>query len=345
MPPGQGQIAIDQEEAVAKMLEYYEIVVNMFGRFDYKRYFTLEPKYKLNFILEAANYLLGLPEIKQKPSATARKDSKITWSTAKAFGLAVPHPKAIEIRDDLAFFQAIKARFSKFDDSVRTRTNAEIETAIRQIINDAIVSSEVIDVFDAAGIKRPDISILSDEFLAEIDGMERKNLALELLKRLLNDEIKTRGQVNIVQGRKFSEMLAEAIRRYQNGLIDSVKVIEELIQLAKDLRAADERGEELNLQKDEYAFYSTLADNPNAESVLGVQILRQIAMELTQSVRKNTSIDWQYKQSVQAKLRVLVKRILRKYKYPPDDPSTGEYTVSVNKVLDQAGQLADYWSR
>ena len=344
---GKGQIAIDQEEAVAKMLEYYEIVVNMFGRFDYKRYFTLEPKYKLNFILEAANYLLGLPEIKQGKTVRNGKErfKDNVVKLQKAFGLAVPHPKAIEIRDDLAFFQAIKARFSKFDDSVRTRTNAEIETAIRQIINDAIVSSEVIDVFDAAGIKRPDISILSDEFLAEIDGMERKNLALELLKRLLNDEIKTRGQVNIVQGRKFSEMLAEAIRRYQNGLIDSVKVIEELIQLAKDLRAADERGEELNLQKDEYAFYSTLADNPNAESVLGVQILRQIAMELTQSVRKNTSIDWQYKQSVQAKLRVLVKRILRKYKYPPDDPSTGEYTVSVNKVLDQAGQLADYWSR
>lgn len=344
---GKGQIAIDQGEAVARMLEYYEIVVNMFGHFDYKRYFTLEPKDKLNFILDAANYLMDLPEVKEGKTVRNGKErfKDHVVKLQKAFGLAVPHPKAIEIRDDLAFFQAIKARFSKFDDSVRTHTNAEIETAIRQIINDAIVSSEVIDVFDAAGIKRPDISILSDEFLAEIDGMERKNLALELLKRLLNDEIKTRGQMNIVQGRKFSEMLAEAIRRYQNGLIDSVKVIEELIQLAKDLRAADERGEELNLQKDEYAFYSTLADNPNAESVLGVQILRQIAMELTQSVRKNTSIDWQYKQSVQAKLRVLVKRILRKYKYPPDDPSTGEYTVSVNKVLDQAGQLADYWSR
>lgn len=344
---GKGQIAIDQEEAVAKMLEYYEIVVNMFGRFDYKRYFTLEPKYKLNFILNAADYLLGLPEIKQGKTVRNGKErfKDNVVKLQKAFGLAVPHPKAIEIRDDLAFFQAIKARFTKLEDRERTRTNEEIETAIRQIINDAIVSSEVIDVFDAAGIKRPDISILSDEFLAEIDGMERKNLALELLRRLLNDEIKTRGQMNMVQGRKFSEMLAEAIKRYQNGLIDSVKVIEELIQLAKEIRAADERGEKLNLQKDELAFYDALADNPNAESLLGDQILKQIAHELTESVRKNTSIDWQYKQSVQAKLRVMVKRILRKYKYPPDDPSTGEYTVSVNKVLDQAGLLADYWSK
>ena len=183
-------------------------------------------------------------------------------------------------------------------------------------------------------IKKPDISILSDEFLAEIQGIEHKNLALELLKRLLNDEIKTCGQMNLVQGRKFSEMLAEAVKRYQNGMIDSAKIIEELIQLAKEIRSADQRGEKMNLRADELAFYDALADNPNAESVLGDQILKQIAHELVESVRNNTSIDWQLKQSVQAKLRVLVKRILRKYKYPPDDPTTGEYTVSVSKVLD-----------
>jgi type I restriction enzyme R subunit len=259
--------------------------------------------------------------------------------------LAVPHPKALEIRDDLAFFQAIKARYAKFDETTQTRTNEEIETAIRQIINDAIISSEVIDVFDAAGIRKPDISILSDEFLAEIQGMERRNLALELLKRLLNDEIKTRGQMNMVQGRKFSEMLAEAVKRYQNGLIDSARIIDELIQLAKEIRAADERGEKLNLREDELAFYDALADNPSAETVLGDQVLKRIARDLVVSVRNNTSIDWQLKQSVQAKLRVLVKRILRKYKYPPDDPTTGEYTVSVNKVLEQAARLADYWTK
>ena len=203
----------------------------------------------------------------------------------------------------------------------------------------------MIDVFDAAGIRKPDISILSDEFLAEIQDMDRKNLALELLKRLLNDEIKVRGRMNMVQGRKFSELLAEAVKRYQNGLIDSAKIIEELIQIAKEIRAADERGEKLKLRPDELAFFDALADNPNAESLLGDQTLKQIAHELVESVRKNTSIDWQLKQSVQAKLRVMVKRILRKYKYPPDDPTTGEYTISVNKVLDQAELLADYWTK
>ena len=344
---GKGQIAFDQEEAVAKMLEFYEIVVDMFGRFDYHRYFSLEPKLKLNFILDAANYIADLSEVNDGSIIRNGKErfKENVIRLQRAFGLAVPHPKALEIRDDLAFFQAIKARFAKFDETTKTRTNEEIETAIRQIINDAIISSEVIDVFDAAGIRKPDISILSDEFLAEIQGMERRNLALELLKRLLNNEIKTRGQMNMVQGRKFSEMLAEAVKRYQNGLIDSAKILEELIQLAKDIRAADARGEKLNLRQDELAFYDALADNPNAENLLGDQILKQIAHELTESVRNNTSIDWQYKQSVQAKLRVLVKRILRKYKYPPDDPATGEYTVSVNKVLDQATQLADYWTK
>jgi type I restriction enzyme R subunit len=344
---GKGQITFDQEEAVAKMQEYYEIVVDMFRRFDFHRYFTLEPRKKLGFILDAANYVADLTEIKEGKTLRNGKErfKEHVIKLQKAFGLAVPHPKALEIRDDLAFFQAIKARFTKFDETTKTHTNEEIETAIRQIINDAIISSEVIDVFDAAGIRKPDISILSDEFLAEIQGMERRNLALELLKRLLNDEIKTRGQMNMVQGRKFSEMLAEAVKRYQSGLIDSAKIMEELIQLAKDIRAADQRGEKLNLRADELAFYDALADNPNAEILLGDQILKQIAHELTESVRNNTSIDWQYKQSVQAKLRVLVKRILRKYKYPPDDPTTGEYTVSVNKVLEQATQLADFWTK
>ena len=245
----------------------------------------------------------------------------------------------------MAFFQALKTRFSKFDEQGKKRTDEEIETAIRQIVNDAIISEEVIDVFDAAGIRKPDISILSDEFLAEIQGMSRKNLALELLKRLLSDEIKNRKKTNLVQGKKFSELLAEAVKRYQNGLIDSAKIIEELIQLAKDIRGADQRGEKLNLRVDELAFYDALADNPTAETVLGDQTLKLIAHELVETVRINTTIDWQLKDSVQAKLRVLVKRILRKYKYPPDDPATGEYTVSVNKVLDQAELLADFWTK
>ncbi|PKN85280.1 MAG: DEAD/DEAH box helicase, partial [Chloroflexi bacterium HGW-Chloroflexi-8] len=343
---GRGQITFDQREAVAKMLEYYEVLVDMFAGFKFKNYFTLAAKDKLTFILNAANYIGGLT---QKQDGKIVRNGKERFKDnvvrlQKAFGLAVPQPEALAIRDDLAFFQAIKARFNKFDEQSKTRTNEEIETAIRQIINDAIISSEVIDIFDAAGIRKPDISILSDEFLAEINSMERKNLALELLKRLLNDEIKTRGRTNLVQGKKFSEMLVEAVRKYQSGLIDSAKIIEELINLAKDIRLADQRGEKLNLRVDELAFYDALADNPTAENILGDQILKKIAHELVESVRNNTSIDWQLKQSVQAKLRVMVKRILRRYKYPPDDPTTGEYTVSVNKVLDQAELLADYWT-
>ncbi|MFC1970874.1 DUF3387 domain-containing protein [Chloroflexota bacterium] len=299
------------------------------------------------FILDAANYISELAEVREGKAIRNGRErfTENVIRLQKSFALAVPHPEALKIRDDLAFFQAIKARFAKFDDQAKTRTTEEIETAIRQIINDAIISSEVIDVFDAAGIKRPDISILSDEFLADIKGMHRKYLALELLKRLLNDEIKTRSKMNLVQGKKFSEILAEAVKRYQNGLIDSAKIIEELIQLAKDIRTADQRGEKLNFRPDELAFYDALADNPTAEAVLGNQTLKLIAHELVESVRNNTSIDWQIKESVQAKLRVLVKRILRKYKYPPDDPTTGEYSVSVTKVLAQAELLADFWTK
>jgi type I restriction enzyme R subunit len=344
---GKGQITFDQEEAVAKMQELYEVVVDMFVRFDYRRYFALEPKAKLNFILDAANYVSELSEVKEGNTVRNGKErfKENVIRLQKAFGLAVPHSDALKIRDDLAFFQAIKARFAKFDDQTKTCTNEEIETAIRQIINDAIISSEVVDVFDAAGIKKPDISILSDEFLTEIQGMERKNLALELLKRLLNDEIKTRSKMNLVQGKKFSDMLADAVKRYQNGLIDSARMIEELIQLAKDIRTADQRGEKMKLRPDELAFFDALADNPTAEAIMGDEALKQIAHELVEKVRQNTSIDWQLKESVQAQLRVLVKRILRKYKYPPDDPATGEYTTSVTKVLDQAELLADYWTK
>lgn len=343
---GRGDIKHDQEEAVAKMLEIYEVTANMFGKFDYRKYFTLQPKDKLSFILDAANYIAELTEEKEGQTVHNGKErfKSNVILLQKAFALSVPNPKAFEIRDDLAFFQAIKARFNKFDDQTKTRSNEEIETAIRQIINDAIISSEVIDVFDAAGIRKPDISILSNEFLDEILHMERKNLALELLKRLLNDEIKSRSQFNLVQGRKFSDMLADAVKRYQNGLITSAQIIEELIQLAKEIREADKRGEQMNLRVDELAFYDALADNPSAETILGDVTLKQIAHELVESVRNNTSIDWQLKESVQAKLRVMVKRILRKYKYPPDDPTTGEYTVSVTKVLDQAELLADFWT-
>ncbi len=342
---GRGKLAFDQEEAAAKMQELYEIVVDMLHGFDYHKYSRLEPREKLNFILDAANYIAELFEEKdgQKIRNGKVRFKENVTKLQKAFAISVPHPKATAIRGDLAFFQAIKSRFTKLDEQTKKRTDEEIETAIRQIINDTIISKEIIDIFDAAGLKKPDVSILSDEFLAEIQGMPRKNLALELLKRLLNDEIESRAKTNLVQGKKFSVLLAEAVKRYQNGLVDSAQVIEELIKLAQEIRNADKRGEKLNLRTDELAFYDALADNPRAEVLLGDQTLTMIAHELVDRVRKNTSIDWQIKESVRAKLRVLVKRILRKHKYPPDDPASGEYTVSVKKVLDQAELLAEYW--
>lgn len=340
---GKGQLTFDQSEAVAKMLDLHEIVVDMFGSFGYKKYFRIEPKDKLNFILDTANYILGL---KDEDGVTGKKRfvHHVT-KLSQAFGLVGTTAEAREVRGDLAFFQAIKARFAKFDGNIQKKTDREIETAVRQIINDAIISKEVVDVFDAAGLTKPSIEILTDEFLDQIRNLPRKNLALELLKRLLNDEIKVRSAVNLIQSKKFSEMLAEAVRRYQNGLIETAQVIEELIQLAQNIRESDKRGEKLNLRQDELAFYDALADNPKAETILGDEILKSIAHELVDSVRRNTSIDWQLKESVQAKLRVLVKRILRKYKYPPDDPETGDYTISVTKVLDQAELLADFWTK
>jgi type I restriction enzyme, R subunit len=339
---GKGQLAFDQADAVAKMLDFYEIVVDMFGTFRYQKYFQLDPRDKLNFVLDASNYILSLKDQDGRNGKQRFKDN--VTKLQKAFGISVPHPKAFEIRDDLAFFQSIKARFAKFDEQTKIRSDEDIETAIRQIINDAIISKEVVDVFEAAGMAKPSIEILTDEFLQQIQNLPRKNLALELLKRLLNDEIKKRSNTNLIQSRKFSEMLAAAVKRYQSGLIEAAQLIEELIKLAQDIREADKRGEKLNLRQDELAFYDALADNPKAETILGDDILKAIAHELVDSVRKNTSIDWQLKESIQAKLRVMIKRILRKYKYPPDDPATGEYSISITKVLDQAELLADFWT-
>ncbi|TDH26787.1 type I restriction endonuclease subunit R [Segetibacter sp. 3557_3] len=344
---GKGKLTHDIDEAAAKMLEIYELVADLFAGFDYKAYFNQTPRQKMQFILEAANFILGLTEVDESGNVIRNGKQKYKDAVTRlsqAFALSVTHPDALLIRDDLAFFQAIKARIAKFDESKRKRSNQEIETALRQIVNDAIISEDVVDVYDAAGIKKPDISILDDKFLASVRNLPQKNLALELLKRLLNDEVKNNSKSNVSQGKKFSKLLEEAVKRYQSGLIEAAQVIDEMIRLAKEMREAAERGEKLDLRQDELAFYDALAENPTAETILGDKTLRAIAHELVESVRRNTSIDWQLKESVQAKIRSLIKRILRKYKYPPDNPATGEYTVSVNKVLTQAEMFADYWS-
>jgi type I restriction enzyme R subunit len=339
---GKGKPAFDQDEAASVMMGKYEIVAQMFSEqptdktvqkgLNYKSFFGLTPKEKLYFPIQAANYILGLEN---------GKDRYINSVTAlsKSFAISVPHPYTIDIRDEVGLFQAIKARIVKVTQSGKGKSDEEIETAIKQILSDAIVSDEVIDIFDAAGIKKPDISILSDEFLAEVKGMTHKNLALELLKKLLKDEIKTRNRVNLVQSKKFSEMLDSSVRNYQNNLITSAQVIDEMIRLAKEIKDADRRGENLGLDFREYAFYSALEVNDNSVAVLGDDILRHIARELVDTVRRNTSIDWTVRENVQAKMRIAVKKILRKHGYPPDMELKATETV-----IEQAKLLANDFS-
>lgn len=338
---GKGKPAFDQDEAADVMMGKFEIVSQMFSEqpvdktvkkgFDYKSFFTLTPKEKLYFPIQAANYILGLEN---------GKDRYVNSVTAisKSFAISVPHPFTIDIRDEVGLFQAIKARIVKVTQS-NGKTDEELETAIKQILSDAIVSEDVIDIFDAAGIKKPDISILSDEFLAEVKGMTHKNLALELLKKLLKGEIKTRTKVNLVQSKKFSEMLDSAVKNYQNNLITSAQVIDEMIRLAKEIKEADRRGEDLGLDFREYAFYSALEVNDSSVAVLGDEILRHIARELVETVRNNTTIDWTVRENVQAKMRIAVKKILRKYGYPPDMEVKATETV-----IEQAKLLATDYS-
>ncbi len=340
---GKGKPAFDQDEAADVMMGKYEVVAQMFSEqptdkssptgLDYKSFFGLTPKEKLYFPIQAANYILGLEN---------GKDRYVGLVTAltKSFAISVPHPFAIEIRDEVGLFQAIKARIVKVTQSGKGKSDEEIETAIKQILSDAIVSDEVIDIFDAAGIKKPDISILSDEFLAEVRGMNHKNLALELLKKLLKDEIKVRQRVNLVLSKKFSEMLENAVKTYQNNLITSAQIIDEMIQLAKDIKESDRRGDEMGLDFREYAFYSALEVNDTSVAVLGDDILRHIARELVDTVKKNTSIDWTVRENVQAKMRIAVKRILRKHGYPPDMELKATETV-----IEQAKLLADHMNQ
>jgi hypothetical protein len=245
---------------------------------------------------------------------------------SQAFALAVPSDEALRIRDDVGFFQAVRSVLAKNIPGER-KTDEELDHAIRQIVAKAMVSEEVVDIFAAAGLKKPDISILSDEFLAEVRGMPQRNLAVELLRRLLSGEIRTRRRKNLVQARSFADLLEQALRRYQVRAVETAQVIEELIQLAKHMRQADARGEELGLSDDEVAFYDALETNDSAVKVLGEPTLKQIARELVAAVRKNVTIDWTMRENVRAQLRVLVKRILRRYGYPPDKQEKATETV------------------
>jgi type I restriction enzyme, R subunit len=328
---GTGKTAIDQAEAVAVMSEKYEICCGLFHGFKWSRWTTGTPQHRLSLLPAAQEHILALNDGKTRLLRSVTELSQ-------AFALAVPHDEALRIRDDVGFFQAVRAVLAKGASGER-KTDEELDHAIRQIISKAMVSDEVVDIFAAAGLKRPDISILSDEFLAEVQGMPQRNLAVELLQKLLKGEIKTRSKRNVVQARSFAALLDQAVRKYQNRAIEAAQVIEELIALAKDMKKAEERGELLGLNEDETAFYDALEVNDSAVQVLGEPTLKTIARELVKAVRGNVTIDWTVRQNVRANLRVIVKRILRKYGYPPDKQERATQTV-----LEQAEVLSEGWA-
>jgi type I restriction enzyme R subunit len=327
---GEGDLTRPQHEAVELMLRRHQECCALFGGFDWSGWAAAKPSDKLGMLPWAQEHILAQPQGKENLS---RSVAELTH----AFALAVPHDEALRIRDDVGFFQAVKAVLAKSPTQQVGRVDAEL--AIRQIVSNAIVSEDVVDIFAAAGLKKPDISILSDEFLAEIQAMPQRNLAVELLQKLLKGEIKIRSRRNVVQARKFSELIEASLRRYQNRAIETAQVIEELIGLAKDLNEALRRGERLGLNEDELAFYDALEVNDSAVQVLGDASLRAIAKELVENVRKNTTIDWTQRENVQAKLRVIVKRILKKYGYPPDKQEQATRTV-----LEQAEVLSEGWA-
>jgi len=308
---GKGDPAVAQEQAVTMMLEKLEVVSQMYHGFAYENYFSADTSKKLSLILAAEEHILGLEDGKK------RYINEVT-ALSKVFAIAIPHDQAMDVKDEVAFFQAVKARLAKFDGTGSGRTDEEIETTIRQVIDQALVSEKVIDVFDAAGIKKPDISILSEEFLLELKGMEHKNVALEVLKKLLNDELKSRSKKNLVKSKSLMEMLETAIKKYHKKILTAAEVMDELIKLSKEIISMDNE------------------DNKSAKELMQHDKLRELAVVLTERVKQNASIDWTIKESVRAKLKVIIKRTLRQYGYPPDMQK-----LATETILKQAELIAD----
>jgi type I restriction enzyme R subunit len=328
---GRGKVEHDQREAIGLMLREYEVCCGLFHGFAWSAFSRGTAGERVSVLPAAQEHILALKDGKQRLSDAV-------YSLSRAFALAVPSDEAMAILDDVAFFQAVRAVLAKGAMGER-QPSEDLDHAIRQIVSRAVASDEIIDIFAAAGLKKPDISILSDDFLAEVREMPQKNLAVELLAKLLKGEIRSRSRRNVVEARSFEKMLDEAVRRYQNRAIETAQVIEELIALARDMRARDARGESLHLTEDELAFYDALGVNDSAVAVLGDETLRDIARELVATVRANVTIDWTVRENVRAQLRVLVKRCLRKHGYPPDKQARATITV-----LEQAEVLSEHWA-
>ena len=312
------------------MQEKYEVCCGILHGFDWSAW-TGSPAQRLELLPPAQEHVLAQENGKERFVGVVRE-------LEQAFALAVPHEETTRIRDDVAFFQSVRSALAKRS-AGEVRADEELDHAVRQIISRAVAPEGVIDIFEAAGLDRPDISILSEEFLAEVKGMPHRNLAIELLQKLLQGELATRRRKNVVQARSFSEMLEQSLRRYQNRAIEAAQVIEELIELAREMREAGARGEQLGLTDDELAFYDALETNDSAVQVLGDETLRAIARELVETVRYNVTIDWTLRENVRANLRRHVRRILRRHGYPPDKQEQATLTV-----LEQAEVLSEGWA-
>ena len=351
---GKGSPAENISKAIEVFMEKLEVVKQMFNensktqkdilveepeayyensyKFNYRRFFAVDAKEKLSIILQAEEHILGLQDGKER---FIREVSLLS----QALSICISREEVQTHLPEVAFFQAVKARLVKFEGTGTGRSDIEIETAIKQIVDEALSSDKVIDIFDAAGIDKPEISglsILSDEFLLEVQGMQHKNLAIELLKKILNNELKARAKTNLVKSKKLLEMLESAIKKYQNNLLTTAEIIQELINIARQIKEADKEGEKLGLTNDEVAFYNALEINDSAVNVLGDETLKEIAREIADKVRANATIDWTIRESARAKLMVLVKRTLTKYGYPPD-----KQEKAIQTVLRQAELLAD----
>jgi type I restriction enzyme R subunit len=315
------------------LLEKLDVLRAMLHGFDYSDFLTGGHK----TLAGAANHVLGIKGDKERDGKKRFADQALAMS--HAYSLCCTLEEAKGLRDEVAFMQAVKVILTKREVSKQRKTDEERDLAIRQIISSAVVSGEVVDIFAAVGLDKPNIGLLDDDFLAQVHNLPEKNLAVELLERLLQGEIKSRFSSNVVQDKKFSDMLASVIQRYQNRSIETAQVMEELIAMAKKFREAANRGDQLGLHDDEVKFYDALANNESAVRELQDETLKKIAQELTQNLRENLTVDWSERESVRAKLRLMVKRILKKYKYPPDQADN-----AVQLVLEQAEALGEAWA-
>jgi type I restriction enzyme R subunit len=341
----QQETGIDEAEAISVMLEKYDIVRAMFHGFDYQRGLQGSPQERLVVMAESIEWILEQQHLaaeretdNESKKRAHRRYQDAVLALSKAFALAAASDEARTIRDEVGFFQTIRAALTK-SSATPGRSASEREFAVQQIIDRAVVSTEIVDILSAAGLSSPDISIFSDDFLFEIQQMQKKNLALEALKKLLNDEVQSRTRTNITEAKKFSERLEQAIARYHTNAISTVEVLQELIKLARDIRTARQRGEEEGLSSEEIAFYDALAENESAVEVMGNDSLKVIAHELLRSLKSNVTVDWAHRESARARLRREVKRILRRYGYPPDLQAK-----AVQNILQQAEALSAIWA-